>query len=496
MRLTLLLIPAVLALVLPPAASAQQAPQPRTSLTQSQAQPPGQPPAITAYLRNWTRGESWSFFEPPPGGGDPDYTFLANRLLAGLRHSGARHEVNAAIQYVQFVGLPERATGPGPLGTGALYFDHNRRRDSRQVYLKALNLHVKRIAGRLDVRAGRMPYTSGSEAASGDAGIEAVKRMRLDARLVGEFEWSLYQRAFDGARVDWDDGRSLHATGVAFWPTQGGFEEHAGRNLRDVRVLGGVLDVRPSASLPRTQVQGFVWNYRDTRPVTGRPDNSGRPAGASDVDIDTFGASLVGRYPTTAGAIDVLGWVALQRGRWYESRHRAAAFAIEGGHQWNGVHGRPWARVGWNRASGDDSSSDAEHGTFFPMLPTGRKYSLTASYAFMNLDDLFAQLIVRPARAVTVRADVHRLRLVDPADLWYSGSGATRRRGGVFGYAGRRASGGRALGAAWEGSADWALSPQWSINGYLGFIRGGEVVASTFRGRTLRFVYLENVVAF
>lgn len=451
---------------------------------------------FTAYARNWTRVESWSFFEPRPGGGDPDYTFIANRLLVGVRHSGPRHEVNAAVQYVQFGGLPETASGPGALGTGALYFDHNRRTDSRQVHLKAANVHLKKIGGALDVRAGRMPYTSGAEAPSGNPGIEAVKRMRLDSRLVGEFEWSLYQRAFDGVRVDWDDGSALHATGVAFWPTQGGFEERANRNLRDVRVLGGVFDVRPSSALPRTQVQAFVWNYRDTRPITGRPDNMFRPASGVDVDITTFGGSLVASYPTAAGAADVLAWIAVQTGDWYETSHGAAAFALEGGHQWTDVPGRPWVRGGWNRASGDDKADDDEHGTFFPMLPTGRKYSLSASYASMNMDDMFGQLIVRPARQVTVRADVHRLRLVDPADLWYAGSGATRREGGIFGYAGRRSGGGRSLGVAWEGSADWVLSPRWSINGYAGIIRGGDVVESIFRGRTLRFVYVENVIGF
>jgi hypothetical protein len=404
--------------------------------------------------------------------------------------------VVGAVQYVQFGGLPSRASGPGALGTGALYFDHNRRTDSRQVYLKALNVQVKQLPGGFELRAGRMPYTSGAERASGDAGIEAVKRMRLDSRLVGEFEWSLYQRAYDGLRADWDDGRSVHATAVAFWPTQGGFDERAGRSLRDVRVIGGVLDLRPSVRVRRTQVQAFAWSYRDTRPVTGRPDNSGRAGRAADVHVHTFGGSLVGSYPAGRGRADVLGWLALQRGDWYESSHSAGAVAVEGGYQWPEVPGRPWLRGGWNRASGDGDPADGEHGTFFPMLPTGRKYALSASYAAMNLDDLFAQVIVRPARRVSLRADVHRLRLAEPADLWYAGSGATRRTGGIFGYAGRRSGGSRSLGTVWEGSADWTFSPRWSVNGYAGLIRGGEVVGASFAGRTLRFAYLENVVSF
>lgn len=480
-----------LALALGPSPVDAQPPQPPP--------PPSPAPAASAFqpfVRNWTRVENWSFFEPRPGGGDPDYTFIANRLLVGLRHVGKRHEANGSVQYVQFGGLPDNAVGPGPLGTGGLYYDHNRRTDSRGVYVKSLNLLARQLVPQLDVRGGRMPYASGAEVPSGDAGIEAVKRLRLDSRLVGEFEWSLYQRAFDGVRADWDNRKALHATAAIFWPTQGGFEEEAGKNLVDVRVIGGVFDARPSSTLRRTQLQGFVWNYRDTRPVTQRPDNSGRTASAVDVDLYTFGGSVVGAYPVKRGRVDMLAWLAVQAGDWYESSHGAYAFALEAGHQWSAVPWRPWLRAGWNRASGDDDAQDDGHGTFFPMLPTGRKYGLSASYASMNLDDLFAQVILRPRADLSIRADVHRLRLSEAADLWYSGSGATRREGSIFGYAGRRSNGSPSFGEAYEGSVDWTVSRRWSVNGYAGGIRGGDVVTGTFAGRHLTFMYVENVIQF
>src|SRR5207253_5642414 len=85
------------------------------------------------FLRNWTRVESWHYFEPNPGGGDPGYTDIANRLQLGVEHHAPRYDVAAALQYVQFGGLPTGATGPGALGTGALYFDQSARTDSHQV---------------------------------------------------------------------------------------------------------------------------------------------------------------------------------------------------------------------------------------------------------------------------------------------------------------------------------------------------------------------------
>ncbi|HSC29735.1 MAG TPA: alginate export family protein [Vicinamibacterales bacterium] len=465
------------------------------------SQPPAAPPAASPYrlrpvLRNWTRVEAWSYFEPRPGGGDPDYATIANRLFAGIRQTGPRHELNMGLQYVQFGGLPDDALGPGALGTGAAYYEHNRRTDSRQVYVRTLNLQVRGVLPGLDVRGGRMGYTSGAEAPSGDPAIEAVKRMRLDSRLVGEFEWSIYQRAFDGVRVDWDDRRKLHATLAALWPTQGGFEERAGRSLEDVRVLGATVAARPSPTFPRMELQGFVLGYRDTRPVAARPDNTGRAASAVNVDITTFGASVVGARPVADGRLDWLGWLALQTGDWYDDSHSAVAFALEGGYQWLRWLGHPWVRAGWNHASGDSDGSDGDHDTFFPMLPTGRKYSLSATYAAMNLDDVFAQLVVRPWEDVAVRFDVHHLRLAGSSDLWYGGSGATRREGTIFGYAGRRSGGGRTLGPAVEGSVDWTIAPRWSINGYAGWIRGGDVVRFSFAGDRLVFAYIENVFQF
>jgi hypothetical protein len=108
----------------------------------------------TPVLRNVTRVESWHFFDPPAAaGGNPDYAFVANRLLAGLRVVGRRYEANGALQYVQFGGLPDDASGPGALGTGGSYFDHNGRRHRGRVYLQSLNVVVRPPLPGLTVRA-------------------------------------------------------------------------------------------------------------------------------------------------------------------------------------------------------------------------------------------------------------------------------------------------------------------------------------------------------
>jgi hypothetical protein len=303
--------------------------------------PAGSPPSSSWSLlaQDTFRLESWRFFEPRPGGGDPDYAFGANRLLLQARYVAPRFDVRLAAQHVTLLGLPRNASGPGALGTGALYFDQaDRRRHPQQLYLRYASVRVKDVLPGLSFEAGRQAYASGAEAASEPA-LEAVKRQRLDARLVGEFEWSIYQRAFDGVRVDFAR-RNTRLTAVALLPTTGGFARKAGRTMTDLVVTGATFDLLPSPTRPHTQVQAFVWRYDDDRAVTGRPDNTGRAAPRADVRVTTVGGSVVGVYPAGGGRVDVLGWGALQRGAWYGDDHGALAWAGEAGYQWTGVRSR------------------------------------------------------------------------------------------------------------------------------------------------------------
>jgi hypothetical protein len=444
-------------------------------------------------LSNVTRLEGWQFFEPPPTGGDPDYTFLGNRLRAGLSRTWRRVDVTGAIQFVQFGGLPSDAFGPGFLGTGALYFDQSGETDSRGLYLPALNVRLRLPHG-VTLVAGRFGYTSGAEAPSGRPKIEAVKRARLDSRLVGDFEWSLYQRAWDGVRAD-VDRTTWHASGAWMIPTQGGFDEDAGASLGDVDVGAFTITLRPGVALPATDLAAFVYTYRDDRRVTGRPDNTGRIASRVDVSVANIGASAIGSARRGPGDIDWMGWFAVQRGSWYEQSHRAWSMALEGGYQWT-TGWQPWVRAGFLHASGDDTPADARHDTFFPMMPTVRRYSFTTAYAPMNLRDAFVELAVRPTPRVRGRVDVRSLRLASAADRWYGGSGATQKRGAFFGYAGRPSGGFRDLGTVIEGAADVTINPHWSVNGFFGTIAGGRVVTNLFRGDRLRFGYIESVIQF
>jgi len=438
----------------------------------------------------------WRFFEPRPGGGDNEYAFGANRLFASVQRTDRAFDLTAALQYVHFAGLPSNAVGPGPLGTGAVYFAHAGRSDSHQVYLRYANVRLKRIVPATTIQVGRMPYSSGGEAASGNAKIEAVKLQRVAARLIGEFEWSIYQRAYDGVRLD-TAHPGWSGTAIAFHPTQGGFEDAAGLMMPGVTVLGAAATVRSAVSSPAVQYQVFSYRYRDTRAITQRPDNTGRPATSIDVGINTFGATVIVAPAAEHGRQwDGFLWIAAQSGSWYEQRHRAESLAAEAGHQWTTARWQPWLRGGYLFASGDRDPSDNRHGTFFEMLPTVRRYAQTALYSQMNNTDLFVQLLARPHAKINARIDWHRVGLASSHDAWYFGSGATQQRGAIFGFATRPSFGARHLATIGEGSLDYAIAPHWSVNGYLSVGRGGGVVTPAFAGRTIVFGYVENVVQF
>lgn len=464
------------------------------------AQTPPPVDSVEPFLRNWTRFEVWRYFEPPPPSatftpGDPTTAHVGNRLLAGVRVRRRWGDATVAAQYVQFGGLPTNAVGPGALGTGALYFDHSNDRSSSQVFLKTANVAFRRIGGALDVQVGRMPYTSGAERASGVPKIEAVKRQRIDSRLVGEFEWSLYQRAFDGVRVDWA-AKQFQVTGTAFQPTQGGFEDAAGVSMSGVRVFSGVLTTAPGAVVPAGELQVFAHRYNDTRRVTARPDLSGRPAVAADLGITTVGVHLVSARRAGGGELDAMLWTAGQWGSWYEHQHRGFGVVAEAGYQWADARWAPWLRGGATWLSGDADPGDDSHGTFFPMLPTVRRYAQSTLYSLANLRDIMAQLMLRPRSNVNVRVDVHVLALAARADGWYAGSGATQESGRIFGYTLRRSAGEARLMEAVEGSVEWRIERRWSVNSYVGVASAGPVVRATFADGPAVFFYLENVVQF
>jgi len=189
----------------------------------------------------------------------------------------------------------------------------------------------------------------------------------------------------------------------------------------------------------------------------------------------------------TARQWDGLVWTAVQTGSWYEQSHRAASIATQGGHQWLARRWQPWLRAGYLYASGDGNPSDNRHGTFFEMRRPFANMRRSALYSQMNNTDVFAQVLAkpRPNRQRAHRLAPRRPRIV--RDGGTIGSGATQERGSIFGFRDASVRLARDTCTSEEGSVDYAITPHWSITGYVAVARGGPVVAPAFPGRTLTF---------
>ncbi len=462
--------------------------------TQALAQ---EPPNVTATLANVTRVESWSFFTPrvdlqAPADpvGHPRYTFLADRVDLGVRAEGPRFGLGAAFNYVRLENLPSQAIGPGGLGSGAFYFAATGVSYSYQLYLSELALTVKSSRGGASVTLGRMQFASGAESAPATASLARLTRERLHSRLVGNFEWSHYQRRFDGVRVDVDRPR-WHTTAALFVPTQGGFEESANLSMPNVQLATGSLTGKGATA----QSQAFVTAYRDRRAMARVVDNTGAPDRPVDVTVTAIGGSHARIVKTGRGELDAVVWGAAQAGSWYGQPQRAASVAAEIGHRWTGAAGAPWLRAGYLWASGDRDPNDGRHGTFFSMLPSSRSYALSSTYAQMNLRDVFVQAWFEPRRVKT-RIELHALGLASAGDRWYQGSGATAGDGRYFGYSGRPSGGETRLGTVLEGMVDVPIRKYWSINGYAATMWAGPVARHSFSGTRLYYWLIENVVRF
>jgi hypothetical protein len=456
----------------------------------------GAQPAVTGTLANTTRAESWRYFEPAvEPAGDPNYTFFANRTDIGVHVDGSRFDFGGAFNYVRLENLPAAAIGPGGLGDGAFYFAASGINYSYQLYFSELIARIKSANG-TSLTVGRMPFSSGGEGrlrqGSGEPGseLQRVIRDRLESRLIGNFEWSLYQRRFDGARFDVDRSR-WHFTAAAFVPTQGGYEESTNLSMPKIQVVDAALTHQQA----HAEWQAFGYTYVDRRPEKAVVDNTLSFDRAVDVTIETIGGSYARVTPVASGEIDVVGWIAAQAGDWYGQPHRAASGTIEAGHRWTRPSYHPWLRAGYLWASGDGNAADGRHGTFFQMIPSSRKFATSSVYAQMNLRDAFAQLSVEP-RALKVRIEVHALQLASGADLWYSGSGATASSGRYFGFSGRAANGARSLGTVVDGAVEVPVMKYWSISGYGAVMSAGNVVQQQFSSKHLTFWSLENVVRF
>ncbi|MFN7933753.1 MAG: hypothetical protein U0R19_10515 [Bryobacteraceae bacterium] len=125
-----------------------------------------------------------------------------------------------------------------------------------------------------------------------------------------------------------------------------------------------------------------------------------------------------------------------------------------------------------------------------PRQTTPRPYARFPFFNFLNNEDSFAEVILRPSKKAVVRSDFHNLRLSSRSDLWYVGGGVFQPWS--FGYAGRPSNNERSLGKLIDASLDYTVNSHVSFTVYGGYAPGGEVAKRIYpSGKDAALGYVE-----
>jgi hypothetical protein len=442
-----------------------------------------------------TRVESWDWFG---GNANNEYTYPASILRLSFSESLKTFDWQLELAVPFLLGLPDNAIAPGAqgqLGFGAAYFAANgRSANSAMLFAKQGFVRFNELGGvaSQSLKLGRMEFIDGAEVTPEDSTLAALKRDRIAHRLIGNFGFSDVGRSFDGVRYSLDRSK-LNFTLLAARPTRGVFQVDGWGEL-NANVFYGAL----TGQLPSRDGSGewriFGLGYSDYRDGVVKTDNrplAVRTADTAHINIGTYGGHYLQTVRSSLGTVDLLFWGALQNGSWGLLTQRSGAFAAEAGWRPPVLKVlRPWLRGGFDYGSGDGNPNDGTHGTFFQILPTPRVYARFPFFNMMNSRDAFGELVLRLAKALTIRTDVHSLALANRNDLWYSGGGVFQPW--TFGYTGRPSNGHSSLATLFDGSADYNVSTHASIGLYYGYAAGKLVIQSIYpNGKNASFGYLE-----
>jgi len=444
---------------------------------------------------NWrTRAEGWEWFQGNTG--NSDYPFWDSLLRVGIGQTGERFDWFLEGEQVAILGLPNNAVVAAPqgqLGLGANYYvANNNHTNTANGFVKQAFVNFKHL-GPAGVKLGRFEYFDGTEVKPTDPLLATVIQTRISSRLISNFAFTAVQRTYDGAQLSLNSGQN-NFTFFGARPTAGVFQVK-GMDELDVDLYYGAYTRSVHSQHNAGELRVFALGYIDHRTLVLKTDNRPTAVRAADhgkIELATYGADYAHVVNSaTAGKFDFLVWGVLQTGSWGALAQHASAFVGEAGWQ-PPVHAlKPWFSAGYSYGSGDGNPNDSSHGTFFQVLTTPRQYARFPFYNMMNNEDFYGTLNLRPASKLSLRTEVHALRLASASDLWYSGGGAFQPQ--TFGYTGRPSNGSRGLGNVWDLSADYQVTRSFSTTLYYGHAWGKSVIAKIYpKDANGQLIFLET----
>ena len=402
----------------------------------------------------------------PEAATSPTTCSAATAPTLGVHYDGPRWALHGAIQYVRVENLPRGAIGPGLLGNGGAYFFQAAGTFSYQFYLRALSAAFRASASRrLSIEVGPAVVHS-PEPMAGPADPAESLAQRTAGRPAARATWRLALRAGLGRRARPVGAAAGSGRRLPRCPRRA--RSRSRPTCRIDRRRASRRSTSPPRPAPCSSARGsqaFAIGYRDTRDVRARPDNSGVPATAADV-VDRHGRRRrrPASIPPVGGAWDLTAWRPASSATGTASRtarcRRWPKAATAGPRR----RGGRWCGPGVVYASGDGDGDGRPPRHVLHDAALGR--SLRA-VEHLRVDERRRRVGRSAARAAPrpriCRPACTTWRLASSADRWYSGSGATERRGNYFGYLGRNTRGAGTLGTIVEGEVLWQPVRWWTL---------------------------------
>lgn len=302
-----------------------------------------------------------------------------------------------------------------------------------------------------------------------------------DERLIGNADWANTTRAFDLAKLRYeDDNRWIDL----FSGRQVLIDNHNFNVVDDYDWFSGIY-ASDKTLLPfqETQLYALARNAAPGTATAGtRPSGPGSPqnsSAGSARDIYTLGTRMkslpgkLGNWDYTLEAAAQLGSVNLG-GRRVEQQ--AYAGSLNGGYTFKDTTWTPRLAAEYSYSSGDRDPNDDKSQTFDNLFPTNHKHYGYMDYVgWRNIHSPRLSLSAKPTKTLQLSLDWYGFWLVDDRDLFYPQSGAGRS---TLGY-GRNSAYSKYVGQEIDLDATYAWKSWLVFRGGYGYFIAGDYVKSS-----------------
>ena len=251
-----------------------------------------------------------------------------------------------------------------------------------------------------------------------------------EERLIGGFGWNNIGRAFDEAKVRWQNPwfAADFFTGYPVIPEDYRFDVD---NTHDW--FSGVYAT--STKIPKTTLEVYFLSRNASRQAINDQPSPQFPQPTAR-DIYTIGGRLKSK-PGELGNCDYTLEGAYQFGDFAATATSARLtqdafmFIAQGGYTFSDWWATPRLGLEYAYSSGDGNSTDHKHGTFDNLFPTNHKfYGYMDFISLQNIQDVRGEFTLKPTSRLSLAVEGHSFWLANTHDAFYNVAGGPRTTGG------------------------------------------------------------------